>query len=79
VAEEYLLHKKWGDIKTLGSWRADAVRQIEDAVATVQREPVPDPYQENWCALSSKHLNEVYEENHPAGLDKAHSKPPSAR
>ena len=24
----------------------------------VQREPAPDPYKENWCALASRHLSE---------------------
>jgi pyruvate dehydrogenase E1 component alpha subunit/2-oxoisovalerate dehydrogenase E1 component alpha subunit len=70
VAEEYLLNQNWIDAKTLVCWRADAVRQIEDAVATVQREPVPDPYQENWSALSSQHLNEVHEESPPSLLEK---------
>ena len=33
----------------------------EEAVAQVQREPTPDPFSENWCAVSTEHLNEGHE------------------
>jgi hypothetical protein len=35
---------------------------VDEAVATVQREPSPDPYAENWSALASKHLIEAQPE-----------------
>ena len=38
------------------------VKRIEETVAKVQREPAPDPYKEDWCALASKHLSETHEE-----------------
>jgi pyruvate dehydrogenase E1 component alpha subunit/2-oxoisovalerate dehydrogenase E1 component alpha subunit len=58
VAQEQAFDHKWIDDKTLEEWRADAVRRVEEAVAKVQREAAPDPYREDWYALSSKHLNE---------------------
>jgi acetoin:2,6-dichlorophenolindophenol oxidoreductase subunit alpha len=58
VAEEYLLQNNWARVSTVERWRADAIRQVEEAVAMVQREPAPDPYQEDWSALSSRHLCE---------------------
>ena len=58
LAEETLLGKGWATSKTLEAWRGEATRQVDDAVAKVQREPTPDPYQETWCALASKHLSE---------------------
>jgi pyruvate dehydrogenase E1 component alpha subunit/2-oxoisovalerate dehydrogenase E1 component alpha subunit len=58
VAEEQLLDARWADGKAIESWRAEAVAKVEEAVAKVQREPAPDPYKEDWYALSSKHLNE---------------------
>jgi hypothetical protein len=42
--------------------------EVDEAVATVQREPAPDPYKENWCALKSGHLREVFEVPAPAAL-----------
>ncbi len=58
VATEYLLREGWTDERVLASWRQEAVQQVEEAVAQVQREPGPDPYKEDWCALASKHLSE---------------------
>lgn len=58
VAEEQLLDAHWADGKAIESWRAEAVAKVEEAVARVQREPAPDPYKEDWYALSSKHLQE---------------------
>lgn len=58
VAEENLLQRSWADAATLESWRNEALHQVEEAVARVQREPGPDPYQEDWQVLASPHLNE---------------------
>ena len=58
VAEEELQRRNWADAKTISSWRAESVQKVEEAVATVQREAGPDPFKENWCALSSIHLSE---------------------
>ena len=58
VAEEHLLAQQWADARTVEGWRAEAVQRIEEAVAMVQREGSPDPYQETWTALSTAHLRE---------------------
>jgi pyruvate dehydrogenase E1 component alpha subunit/2-oxoisovalerate dehydrogenase E1 component alpha subunit len=58
VAEEFLLQKKLADTAQLAVWRSEAIREIEEAVAQVQREPAPDPFAENWTALSSESLIE---------------------
>lgn len=58
VAEDFLLEKKWAVSADLEKWRADALRQVEEAVAAAQREPAPDPEQEDWCALATRHLKE---------------------
>jgi pyruvate dehydrogenase E1 component alpha subunit/2-oxoisovalerate dehydrogenase E1 component alpha subunit len=61
VAEEHLSGQNWAGSELLAAWRAEAVEQVEQAVAKVQREPGPDPYKEDWCALASKHLAEGHE------------------
>jgi acetoin:2,6-dichlorophenolindophenol oxidoreductase subunit alpha len=61
TAEQHLLSQGWADERTLQGWHAQAIREVEDAIATVQREPTPDPYQETWSALASTHLREAYE------------------
>jgi pyruvate dehydrogenase E1 component alpha subunit/2-oxoisovalerate dehydrogenase E1 component alpha subunit len=58
VAEEFILQQRWADRPTIQTWREDALRRVEEAVARVQREPGPDPFKEEWYALSSKHLHE---------------------
>jgi pyruvate dehydrogenase E1 component alpha subunit/2-oxoisovalerate dehydrogenase E1 component alpha subunit len=61
VAEERLLREGWADAEAIRALRQKAAREVDKAVATVQREPAPDPYKENWCALASRHLSEMFE------------------
>ena len=58
VCEEVLQSRRWANAETISAWRFEAGQKIEQAVAQVQREPGPDPFRENWLALSSKHLAE---------------------
>ncbi|HZT21362.1 MAG TPA: thiamine pyrophosphate-dependent dehydrogenase E1 component subunit alpha [Verrucomicrobiae bacterium] len=62
VAEEFLVRQKWLDAAQLAAAREEALREIEDAVAQVQREPAPDPFTEDWRALATRHLSEGFEE-----------------
>jgi TPP-dependent pyruvate/acetoin dehydrogenase alpha subunit len=62
VAEETLLHRQWTDPAQIAVWRSETIREIEEAVAQVQREPAPDPFTEQWTAIASEHLNETHEE-----------------
>jgi acetoin:2,6-dichlorophenolindophenol oxidoreductase subunit alpha len=66
VAEERLLCEGWADADALRALRQQVTQEVDEAVATVQREPAPDPYKENWCALSTKRLTEVFEILAPA-------------
>jgi acetoin:2,6-dichlorophenolindophenol oxidoreductase subunit alpha len=61
VAEEELLRHGWANAETVAVWRSEASRTVEEAVAMVQREPAPDPYKEDWCALASKQLCEGHD------------------
>ena len=63
VAEAYLLDNNWVDAQTLAAWRNEMVQKVEESVAKVQREPGPDPYKEDWCALASKHLSEGHDQS----------------
>lgn len=60
VASETILQQGWADAAALERLRTAIVQQVEEAVATVQRESPPDPYKEDWCAVASKHLSEVH-------------------
>ncbi|HKS36796.1 MAG TPA: thiamine pyrophosphate-dependent dehydrogenase E1 component subunit alpha [Verrucomicrobiae bacterium] len=63
VAEEHLMREKWSDPKAIESLRNETARIVEDAIATVQREPPPDPFKEDWCALSARHLSEGHRQD----------------
>jgi pyruvate dehydrogenase E1 component alpha subunit/2-oxoisovalerate dehydrogenase E1 component alpha subunit len=58
VAEGQLIDREWASPTQLSLWRSEAALQVDEVVAKVQREPGPDPYKEDWCALASKHLAE---------------------
>ena len=66
VAEAFLLQAGWADRPALQSWREEASRRVEEAVAKVQREPTPDPFKEEWYALSSKPLHEGHNDLEPS-------------
>lgn len=61
LAEEQILARGWAAEDAIVGWRTEALRRIDEAVATVQREPAPDPFRETWTALASKHLSEGHE------------------
>ena len=57
------LVKKRGRAKEWGEWREDARAEVEEAVEQVSREPVPDPFEEQWRAtLTPGAVEEVGEE-----------------
>jgi len=60
VAEEQLQAASLATTKDFAAWREEVVQQVDDAVSLAQREHGPDPSRENWCALASKHLSEVF-------------------
>lgn len=61
VSEEYILQQSWVAPSELATWRTEAMLQVDEAVATVQREPAPDPFTERWCALSEPEFCEGHE------------------
>jgi len=61
VAEDFLIRQKWMDASQLAALRNRLVLDVEEEVAQVQREPAPDPFTQDWCAISTEHLNEGHE------------------
>ena len=60
LAEQRLLDLGWADAVTLAQWRDETTHQIEEAVETTLREPLPDPNTETWCALATPHLRDGF-------------------
>jgi TPP-dependent pyruvate/acetoin dehydrogenase alpha subunit len=60
VARGEAVENRWATRADLEKWQAQANAQVEEAVATAQRDPQVDPGKETWCALASKHLAERF-------------------
>jgi len=60
LTEQTILNLALASPADLDLWRANAVQQVEEAVATAQREPAPDPDSEDWSAISSRHLTDAF-------------------
>jgi pyruvate dehydrogenase E1 component alpha subunit/2-oxoisovalerate dehydrogenase E1 component alpha subunit len=58
VAREIVLGRQWTNASQIAVWHNEAVHEIEEAVAQVQREPAPDPFAEKWTAIATEHLIE---------------------
>jgi TPP-dependent pyruvate/acetoin dehydrogenase alpha subunit len=54
--EEFIKEHQLVDSATLKLWREDAARQVDEAFATAQKEPVPNGEEEDWCAISTRDL-----------------------
>jgi pyruvate dehydrogenase E1 component alpha subunit/2-oxoisovalerate dehydrogenase E1 component alpha subunit len=59
LAEEFLLRQNLADSASIAVWRSEAIHETEQAVATVQREGTPDPFAQDWSALSTRRLLEA--------------------
>jgi len=56
VAQAHVVEQGWADEVTVKEWRQQAKAQVEDTLQQVQREPAPDPAEEDWHSLASAHL-----------------------
>jgi pyruvate dehydrogenase E1 component alpha subunit/2-oxoisovalerate dehydrogenase E1 component alpha subunit len=56
LAEQKIIESNLLDPDTLAEWRKDAAAQVDEAVATAQKEAVPEADKEDWCALSVRDL-----------------------
>jgi pyruvate dehydrogenase E1 component alpha subunit/2-oxoisovalerate dehydrogenase E1 component alpha subunit len=58
-AEEFMLRSKFVDEGALAAWRSEVIHEVDQAVAVVQREGPPDPFTQEWTALSTTRLLEA--------------------
>jgi TPP-dependent pyruvate/acetoin dehydrogenase alpha subunit len=56
VAQSYVVEQGWADEGTVQEWRREAKAQVEEILQQVQREPAPDPAEEDWHSLATAHL-----------------------
>src|SRR5450755_3066096 len=54
--EKIIIDLNLADAQTLQKWRDKAAAEVENAVATAQKEAAPEAGEEDWCAISMRHL-----------------------
>jgi pyruvate dehydrogenase E1 component alpha subunit/2-oxoisovalerate dehydrogenase E1 component alpha subunit len=54
VGAEQLISGGYASEEDIQTWKDELTEQVQKAVAVAQQEPVPDPYREDWSALSTK-------------------------
>src|SRR5919106_1151198 len=63
IAEQTIIESHLLDPDTLAEWHKEAVAQVDEAVATAQKEAVPEADKEDWSALSTRHLVDHVDED----------------
>ena len=58
VAEAQLLERDWVTGKQVEDWKMECRNEVEKVVAVAMKEAGPDPFKENWRALSTTELSE---------------------
>jgi TPP-dependent pyruvate/acetoin dehydrogenase alpha subunit len=56
LAEKKTVDLELADAATLKSWKEDAAKQVDEAIAIAQQEPAPDAAKEDWSAISTREL-----------------------
>lgn len=56
LAEQKLISRGWATPETIRQWKSEIAEELERLVANVQNEPRPDPWAEDWRALSEPSL-----------------------
>ena len=54
VAMRQLAESGYAEVNEISTWQEEAAEEVQRAVAQAQQESVPDPYREDWTALSTK-------------------------
>ena len=54
--EKVIVDLGLADANTLQTWRDDAVAEVDQAITTAQKEAAPEAGEEDWCAISMRHL-----------------------
>src|SRR5437763_15651406 len=54
LAEQTIVELNLLEPHTLAQWRKDAATQVDEAIATAQKEPPPEADEEDWCAVSTR-------------------------
>lgn len=55
-AEHVIVERKLATRETMQEWRAEIVKQVDEAISTAQLEDAPSAREEDWCAIATREL-----------------------
>jgi pyruvate dehydrogenase E1 component alpha subunit/2-oxoisovalerate dehydrogenase E1 component alpha subunit len=59
-AEKHIIESGWHNAEELTAWRSETEEEINATADRVRREPLPDPSEDDWAALSRPEYREQY-------------------
>ncbi len=63
VCHAFIVASGWATAEELAVWRSEAETEVDSTAARVMREPAPDPADEEWSALSTSSLTDIFAES----------------
>lgn len=63
VSRSYIIESGWGTAGELDAWRQESEDEVDATAARVLREPAPDPAEEDWSAISTASLSDIFAES----------------
>lgn len=58
LAHNAIVEHGWATVEELAAWREELETEVDATANRVMREPEPDPAEEEWCALSTRTLED---------------------
>jgi TPP-dependent pyruvate/acetoin dehydrogenase alpha subunit len=68
-SERFILEKEIMDSDALKTMRAEIAAEVDQVIATAQREQPPVGAEEDWCAISRRELTDHIREHHLSRSD----------
>ncbi|MFY8215165.1 MAG: thiamine pyrophosphate-dependent dehydrogenase E1 component subunit alpha [Chthoniobacterales bacterium] len=63
VSNAFIIASGWATSDELNAWRLEAENEVDSTAARVLREPAPDPADEDWMAISTSSLADIFAES----------------
>ncbi|MDD5201284.1 MAG: thiamine pyrophosphate-dependent dehydrogenase E1 component subunit alpha [Terrimicrobiaceae bacterium] len=60
VAGAFVIERGWATAEELAAWRDEVDTEVDDTANRVMREPEPDPAEEDWCAISTRSIEDNF-------------------
>ncbi|MEO8205623.1 MAG: thiamine pyrophosphate-dependent dehydrogenase E1 component subunit alpha [Chthoniobacterales bacterium] len=63
VCEQHILDQGWATKEEIQTWKNEIIQEVATTATRVQREPLPNPDEEEWTAISTPSLREHFIES----------------